>query len=95
MDYYFSIFILNLKLNWKTVIAINLSFAGIYIAVSKGSLTGFSMDHLKGNIFPFFWLGRIYFIDHEAIYYSSIVGLALIVIGIVIQQMKSKKKVDA
>jgi drug/metabolite transporter (DMT)-like permease len=47
----FSIFILKLKLNWRIVVAILLSFAGIYIAISKGSLSSFSVDHLKGNIF--------------------------------------------
>jgi len=47
----FSIFILKLKLNWRIVVAIILSFIGIYIAVSKGTLSGFPLSHLKGNLF--------------------------------------------
>ena len=47
----FSIFILKLKINWRIVVAILLSFIGIYIAISGGTLSGFSMGHLKGNIF--------------------------------------------
>jgi drug/metabolite transporter (DMT)-like permease len=182
----FSIFILKLKLNWRIVVAILLSFAGIYIAISKGSLSSFSMGHLKGNIFALlaavcygyfcvaakkyhfetftsmffyflvatilsalcvaifsffpplsfkqiiviFWLGGIvngigfvfwfmalkygdvakmsniifltpfaalifiYFINKETIYPASIIGLMLIIIGIILQQINVKKRVN-
>ncbi|HJO94975.1 MAG TPA: DMT family transporter [Victivallales bacterium] len=181
----FSIFILKLKLNWRIVVAIILSFVGIYIAISRGSLSSFPLAHLKGNIFAlmaavcygffgvaakkyhfetftsmffyflvatvlsgicvlifsffpllsldqiyaFFWLGGIsnglgfvfwflalkhgdiakmsniifltpfaglvfiYFINKETIYPASILGLILIIFGIVLQQMSSKKEI--
>ena len=182
----FSIFILKLKINWRIVAAILLSFVGIYIAISGGTLSGFSMEHLKGNIFAllaaicygffcvtakkyhfetftsmffyflvatilsglavvifssfpplnskqifaFFWLGGIsngigfvfwflalkhgdvakmsnlifltpfaalvfiYFINKEIIHTASIVGLMLIIVGIILQQVKFKKRVN-
>ena len=182
----FSIFILKLQINWKIVTAIILSFAGIYISISQGTLSSFSLDHLKGNIFALlaavcygffcvtakkyhfetftsmffyflvatilsglaviifssfpslnlkqffalFWLGGItngvgfvfwflalkhgdvakmsnlifltpfaalvfiYFINKEIIHPASIVGLMLIIVGIILQQMKIKKRVN-